>query len=284
MMDKLLISLFLLLNVITFSHSTTNPTKNVIKDVLKGIDTTTKDPEMVKFLEQLEGLSEFSNQPLVMGDNNEYEAKKSMVTERILKNIDMIKYLINENEKKLLPYLSQNFDKPIEQKDVVDIKPQWNGEDFLVQKLGEIEKIIVEGKKLSEKHKSLFEEESYGKLDIPRYKPKLAGEDLIIQGIRELTYLLTLPKSQRNGDDSLKKKLSDIAKFLSDDLRKRYAEYFKDKKVVEKFRKLSKKIRDMLQKKRIEKKGNIIIADRKSEQTFTSTTTIPPNIKVTRKC
>uniref|UniRef100_A0A0K0FSQ2 Merozoite surface protein 1 n=1 Tax=Strongyloides venezuelensis TaxID=75913 RepID=A0A0K0FSQ2_STRVS len=346
-MAKHFIFLLLLLNIITFSHSTANPTRNAIEDVLKGIDTTTMYPKMAKFLGQLGELGNYLSHPLVMEDKNEYFKNISMVVDIIYKHIDMMEYLISEGDNKLMPYITQNFDESIELNKNVYIKPQWNGEDFLVrnlagaeklisegkklienrkslsgeendfktkniatknidsykekkdtisnesesqwngeeflvQKLAEIDKIITEGKRVVEKHKSLFKEEKYAKLDIPRYKPKLAYEDLIIQVIRGLSHLLTLPKSKRNSTDFLKKNLSDITKFLSDDLRNHYIDYLNDRKILERLRKLSKKLKDTTEKKQKESEKNIKIVEKKSEQTSTSTTTTPPNIKIPR--
>uniref|UniRef100_A0A0N5BJN6 DUF148 domain-containing protein n=1 Tax=Strongyloides papillosus TaxID=174720 RepID=A0A0N5BJN6_STREA len=276
MMDKLLISLFLLLNVITFSHSTINPTRNVIKDVLKGIDTTNKDPEMVKFLEQLEGLSEFSNQPLVMGDNNEYEAKKSMVVERILKNLDMIKYLINENEKKLLPYLSQNFDKLIKQKKIVDIKPQWNGEDFLVRRLAEVEKFIAQGKKVRVNRKPMSGE----------------GYDFNTKNIATMSFNEnSIPgkemkdwderKSRWNGEDFLKKILGNILKFFKNDFRKPYPNsiYKKNKLLAKEIEILEDRIRKMLmelEKKLVEEYFRRLTMELRDRMDFSTTVGPPP--------
>uniref|UniRef100_A0A0N5C1M7 Fam-b protein n=1 Tax=Strongyloides papillosus TaxID=174720 RepID=A0A0N5C1M7_STREA len=224
MMDKLLISLLLLLNCISFSHSTTNPTKNIINDVLKGIDTATIGPEMTKFFEQLEGLGEFYNQPLVMGDNNEYEMKKSMVADRIRKNTNMIKHLVNENEKNLMPFLTQDFNKSPKPNKADVYKAQWNGEDFLTQKFA---KYISDSKSLKDSRKPMSREKNhfYTKDMTTEHTNNNERKTIIISHERD---------TQSNVKDFLKKAIDELVKLFKGEYRKSDFDQISEEKAAKK--------------------------------------------------
>uniref|UniRef100_A0A0N5BJN7 Uncharacterized protein n=1 Tax=Strongyloides papillosus TaxID=174720 RepID=A0A0N5BJN7_STREA len=268
MMDKSLISLLLLLNVITFSHSTTNPTKNLINDVLKGIDTATIGPEMTMFFEQFEGLGEFYNQPLVMGDKNEYETKKSMVADRIRKNTNMIKHLVNENEKKLMPFLTQDFNKSPKPSKAVVYKPQWNGEDFLTQKFA---KYISDSKSLKDSHKPMSREKNHFYTKNIRTMP-LKKNSVIERDVEDLEDMEDWNKRnlKLNNEDFSKQVIDTIAKLYNGRKRKpnRYQIYKEklEEKEAELYRKrqLEIKLRE-LEKELQEKKDLVNMLEKKVE-------------------
>uniref|UniRef100_A0A0K0EWN1 Uncharacterized protein n=1 Tax=Strongyloides venezuelensis TaxID=75913 RepID=A0A0K0EWN1_STRVS len=216
-MDKLLIAFILLLNIIVFSHSSTNPTENVIKNILKGIDTATISPEMTMVLKQLEGLSEVYKQPLIMGNNHEYAKMKSIVFERIQKNTNMINYLVTENEKNLLPFVSQDFDKITKPKKDVAYKVQWNGEDFVAQNLVKLAKQYPDRKLLKDNSETISREENNIKMT-----NKISHESA----------------TQWNGEDFLKKTIGELEKLFKDRYRKSNLGRISEEKAAEELAKL----------------------------------------------